>query len=116
MKTQREKKLEVALLKEKLERISGKKILFREDEMTGEKIYVRLTTNLYLIDDEANLKKPIAEVDMVAYAKKGNLFIADAKDVSQNQGLFKKFHPAAKPKEGKVMLDNDWYQIIPMEK
>jgi len=32
MKTQREKKLEVALLKEKIERISGKKVLFKEGD------------------------------------------------------------------------------------
>jgi DNA-binding XRE family transcriptional regulator len=30
MKTEREKKLEVALLKEKIERISGKKVVFKE--------------------------------------------------------------------------------------
>src|SRR5690554_2626043 len=50
MKTQREKKLEIALLKEKIERISGKEVLFKEENSESK----------FEITDTANMDKESA--------------------------------------------------------
>ena len=83
MKTQREKKLEIVLLKEKLERISGKKVLFREkenilvprnldtrDEKYKQKIYKILQQKVY--DGNLNLTDLPFELENLGNLEKVN--------------------------------------------
>jgi len=60
MKTQREKKLEIALLKEKLERISNKKVLFKE---------IAISTEDFISKVENAPKNSIVDIEYVTVLK-----------------------------------------------
>nr|MDA3879817.1 hypothetical protein [Prolixibacteraceae bacterium] len=93
MKTIKEKKLEVALLKEKLERISGKKIIFEEkenvlvprdqidnrDEKYKQKIYKLLQQKIY--DGDLDLSELPFELEDLGKLEKVNGYL-DLKNTS----------------------------------